>query len=184
MTLEYCIYNLHFCEIEIFPFQLLFLGNDILIQFDSLFDSCLFRHLKSCQTIKNFLLLESLYETLMKKVQQSSYLMADETSIPVQTRDKPGSTYKGYHWVYYSPVNKLVCFDYRKGRGRDGPEKFLESFRGILQTDGYNAYNIYENRPGIVLLACMAHARRKFENAKDNKPVRAIMSLNEYRNCR
>lgn len=118
-------------------------------------------------------LLEPLYETLVKKAQQSSYLMADETPIPVQTKDKPGTTHKGYHWVYYAPVEKLVCFDYRRGRSREGPEEFLETFRGVLQTDGYNAYNIYENKQGITLLACMAHARRKFENAKDNDPKRA-----------
>jgi hypothetical protein len=99
--------------------------------------------------------------------------MADETPIPVQTRDKPGSTHKGYHWVYYSPLEKLVCFDYRKGRGRDGPEKFLESFRGMLQTDGYVAYDIYEKKDGITLFGCMAHARRKFEKAKDNDLKRA-----------
>jgi transposase len=118
-------------------------------------------------------LLEPLYETLVKKVQQSSYLMADETPIPVQTKDKPGSTHKGYHWVYYAPVEKLVCFDYRKGRGRDGPEDFLKSFRGMLQTDGYVAYDIYEKRDGITLFGCMAHARRKFEKAKDNDLERA-----------
>ena len=118
-------------------------------------------------------LLEPLYETLVKKVQQSSYLMADETPIPVQTKDKPGSTHKGYHWVYYSPLEKLVCFDYRKGRGRDGPEEFLGSFRGSLQTDGYVAYDIYEKKEGITLFGCMAHARRKFEKAKDNDLTRA-----------
>jgi Transposase and inactivated derivatives len=118
-------------------------------------------------------LLEPLYETLVKKAQQSSYLMADETPIPVQTKDKPGSTHKGYHWVYYSPLEKLVCFDYRKGRGRDGPEEFLGSFRGMLQTDGYVAYDIYEKKDGITLFGCMAHARRKFEKAKDNDLKRA-----------
>jgi len=84
-------------------------------------------------------LLEPLYERLVTRVRRSSYLMADETPIPVQTKDKPGSTHKGYDWVYYAPLEKLVCFDYRKSRGRDGPEEFLEKFRGILQTDGYNA---------------------------------------------
>ena len=104
-------------------------------------------------------LLEPLYEKLIEKVKQSNYLNADETPIPVQTRDKPGATHKGYHWVYYSPPDKLVCFDYRKSRGREGPEDFLRSFRGTLQTDGYAAYNIYESRKDITLLACMAHAR-------------------------
>lgn len=118
-------------------------------------------------------LLEPLYERLVSRVQQSSYLMADETPIPVQTKDKPGSTHKGFHWVYKAPVDKLVCFDYRKGRGRDGPEEFLESFRGMLQTDGYVAYDIYEKKDGITLFGCMAHARRKFEKAKDNDLKRA-----------
>jgi transposase len=118
-------------------------------------------------------LLEPLYERLVTRVRGSSYLMADETPIPVQTKDKPGSTHKGYHWVYYSPLDKLVCFDYRKGRGRDGPEEFLESFRGMLQTDGYVAYDVYEKKVGITLFGCMAHARRKFEKAKDNDLKRA-----------
>jgi len=118
-------------------------------------------------------LLEPLYERLVTRVRGSSYLMADETPIPVQTKDKPGSTHKGYHWVYKAPVDKLVCFDYRKGRGRDGPEEFLESFRGMLQTDGYVAYDIYEKKEGITLFGCMAHARRKFEKAKENDPKRA-----------
>jgi transposase len=118
-------------------------------------------------------LLEPLYDRLVARVRESSYLMADETPIPVQTKDKPGSTHKGYHWVYKAPVDKLVCFDYRKGRGRDGLEEFLESFRGMLQTDGYVAYDIYEKKEGITLFGCMAHARRKFEKAKDNDPKRA-----------
>ena len=126
-------------------------------------------------------LLEPLYETLVKKVQRSIYLMADETPIPVQTKDKPGSTHKGYHWVYYAPLEKLVCFDYRKGRGRDGPEDFLGSFRGMLQTDGYVAYDIYEKKDGITLFGCMAHARRKFENSKDNDPQRAEYVLDRMR---
>ena len=126
-------------------------------------------------------LLEPLYDVLVSKVQQSSYLMADETPIPVQTKDKPGSTHKGYHWVYKAPVDKLVCFDYRKGRGRDGPEEFLESFRGMLQTDGYVAYDIYEKKEGITLFGCMAHARRKFEKATENDPKRAEYALERIR---
>jgi transposase len=126
-------------------------------------------------------LLEPLYDRLVARVRQSSYLMADETPIPVQTKDKPGSTHKGYHWVYYAPIEKLVCFDYRKGRGRDGPEEFLDKFRGMLQTDGYNAYDIYEHKEGITLYGCLAHARRKYENSKNNDPQRAEYVLDRMR---
>ncbi len=66
-------------------------------------------------------LLDSLYECLKKKVLQGDYLMVDETPISVLTEDKPGATHKGYHWVYYSPAERLVLFDYQKGRGRAHP---------------------------------------------------------------
>jgi transposase len=118
-------------------------------------------------------LLEPLYAKLQEIVRQSIYLMADETPIPVLTKDKPGTTHKGYHFVYYAPREKLVCFDYRKGRGREGPEEFLEGFSGALQTDGYAAYHKFGKQKGITLLACMDHSRRKFKDAQDNDPKRA-----------
>ena len=118
-------------------------------------------------------LMEPLYQKLIELLVRGSYLMADETPIPLLDRDKPRTTHQGYHWVYYSPLEKLVCFNYQKGRGRDGPLQFLKGFRGTLQTDGYSAYNSFE-RPGeIRLLSCMAHARRKFDEAKNNDSPRA-----------
>jgi hypothetical protein len=117
--------------------------------------------------------LTPVYEMLKKKLLSSDYLMADETPIAVLTEDKPGATHRGYHWVYYDPVNNLVCFDYRQGRGRDGPKNFLKAFAGYLQSDGYNAYNDLGPPGKITYLACMAHARRKFEHARDNDLQRA-----------
>ena len=122
-------------------------------------------------------LLEPLYETLKKQVLSAGYLMADETPLPVLTKDKPGATHKGYHWVYYNPVDKQVFFDYQKTRSREGPDNILKSFSGYLQTDGYGAYTHFENRKDITLLSCMAHARRKFEHAKENDPQLAKEAL-------
>jgi hypothetical protein len=75
--------------------------------------------------------------------------------------------------VYYSPVERLVLFDYRKGRGREGPEELLKDYRGALQADGYSAYEYFEKQPGITLLACIAHARRKFDESLKNDKTRA-----------
>lgn len=122
-------------------------------------------------------LLEPLYETLKKQLLSTDYIMADETPLPVLTKDKPGATHKGYDWVYYDPVNKLVLFDYQKTRSREGPDNMLENYSGYLQTDGYVAYTNLKNQKDITLLACMAHARRKFEHAKDNDPERAKKAL-------
>jgi transposase len=65
-------------------------------------------------------LMDPLYERLKVRVQQADYIMADETPIPVKTRDKPNAMHKGYHWLYFAPKEKLVCFDYQPGRGRAG----------------------------------------------------------------
>jgi transposase len=121
--------------------------------------------------------LEPLFEVLKQKLLSTDYLMADETPISVLTKDKPGSTHKGYHWVYYDPVNKLAVFDYQKTRGREGPDEMLKTFSGHLQTDGYVAYTKLENHENITLLACMAHARRKFEHALNNDYDRATFAL-------
>ena len=125
-------------------------------------------------------LLEPLYETLKRKVFACDYLQADETPIPVLTKDKPGSTHKGYHWVYYDPQNKLVLFDYQKSRERAGPDQMLKNFRGYLQTDGYTAYDNLKNQANMIHLACMAHARRKFEHALNNHPVFAHQAMKMF----
>lgn len=118
-----------------------------------------------------------LYDCHKRLVFSSNYLMADETPIPVLTEDKPGSTHKGYYWVYYDPVKKLVFFDYQKGRGREGPTELLENFKGALQADGYSGYLAFDDNPNIKLLACMAHARRKFDEAQKNDQTRAEHAL-------
>jgi transposase len=122
-------------------------------------------------------LLDFVYQKQKTMILSSNYLMADETPIAVLTSDKPGATHKGYYWVYYDPVNRLVLFDYRKTRGREGPEELLKNFSGHLQTDGYTAYNNLKNQSNITQLACMAHARRKFEHAKDNDSERATWAM-------
>jgi transposase len=125
-------------------------------------------------------LLFPLYESLRTKILSADYLMGDESPIPVQTKDKPGATHKGYLWVLFDPVNKQVLFDYRKTRGREGPDELLKNFSGYLQTDGYAAYTHLENNKKITLLACMAHARRKFEHAQENSPKLAGEALKMF----
>ncbi len=123
------------------------------------------------------ILLAILYEKLVSLVKMQDYLQADETPIRVQDRSKPGKTHTGYHWCYHSPVAKLVCFDYQKGRGREGPEEFLKDFRGTLQTDGYAGYLSFEKPGKIRLISCLVHIRRKFDESKSNDNERSIYVL-------
>ena len=43
-------------------------------------------------------------------------------------------------WVYRHPINNLVLFDYRKGRGKSGHKEQLSSFKGTIQCDGVAEY--------------------------------------------
>jgi transposase len=122
-------------------------------------------------------LISPLYDVLKQEVLKQDYIQADETPIAVLDKDKEGATHQGYNWVYHAPGIRMVLFDYRHGRGRDGPKEILKDFHGHLQTDGYNAYDTFDNEE-ITLLHCMAHARRKFEQALNNDKERAEHVLN------
>ncbi len=64
-------------------------------------------------------------------------------------------------------------FDFQLGRARDGPRRFLENFEGLLQTDGYAAYEKVGG-PKMVHAACWAHARRKFFEAHQVSPGETV----------
>jgi transposase len=113
-------------------------------------------------------LLEPLYELQRALIQKACYLQTDETSIRVQDSATKGQCHKGYYWVYHDPLDRLVFFDYRDSRSRDGPEKMLGDFSGFLQTDGYAGYDTFGRRNAITHLACFAHARRYFVDAVPN----------------
>lgn len=110
-------------------------------------------------------LIEPLYDKLKRQVLGQGYLQVDETPIKVLDPNKKGTTHQGYYWVYNAPLQNAVFYDYRQGRGREGPAKLLENFKGYLQTDGYSVYDWFARQPGITHVGCMAHARRYFEKA-------------------
>lgn len=119
-------------------------------------------------------LLEPLYNSLRREVLANRYLQADETSLRVQDGEKPGACHLGYLWAYHAQASKLVLFDYQRGRGQEGPAKLLADFKGVLQTDGYAVYgSLFEKSDRVTLAACMAHARRKFDEAFKYDPFRA-----------
>ena len=120
-----------------------------------------------------------LYQAHKLLVLSYGYLHADETIIKVLDSDKKGATHQGYYWVYQSDEQKLVLFDYRSGRGKEGPQSILKNYKGYLQTDGYQVYDDFDDEPGITQLNCMAHARRKFSEALSNDKNRAAYVLAE-----
>jgi transposase len=82
-------------------------------------------------------------------------------------------------WVYRSVTAPINVFDFTVSRHRDGPELFLDGFAGSLMADCYSGYEAVRTRSDgkIIRAACVAHARRKVFNARDNHPVHATMLL-------
>jgi transposase len=125
-------------------------------------------------------ILAPLYEELRKMILAGNYIQADESPIKVLEKKKgKGKAHRGYQWVYHSPIERLVLFEYHPGRDGDVPKKFLKDFKGHLQTDGYGAYDYFSRLTHVELIHCMAHARRYFEQAKDNDLLRAEYALTE-----
>jgi transposase len=113
-------------------------------------------------------LLTPLAAAMRRELVGGSYMQADETPVDVQMHDGRGQNHQAYLWQYGKPGGGVV-FDFRLGRGRDGPKKFLGQFEGILQTDGYIAYE-QVGGPKMVHAACWAHARRGFVDAVKLNP--------------
>jgi transposase len=108
-------------------------------------------------------LLTPMVTWIASELVSGGYIQADETPVDVQMHDGRGRNHQAYLWQYGRPGGAAV-FEFRLGRGREGPKEFLGNFAGILQTDGYVAYDKVGG-PGIVHAACWAHSRRKFFDA-------------------
>jgi transposase len=126
-------------------------------------------------------MLEPLYDLLKQKVLESGYMQVDESPIQVLDKNtKKGSSHKGYQWVYHSPEEKLLFFDYHTGRDMAGPKQVLADYTGLLQSDGYNVYDALAKQKAIIIAACLVHVRRYFYKARDNDKKRAEHALNIF----
>jgi transposase len=113
-------------------------------------------------------LLMPVVEAMRKELIGGSYIQADETPVAVQMHAGQGKNHQRYLWQYGRPGGGVV-FDFRLGRGRDGARQFLGQFDGILQTDGYAAYDGVGWR-NMIHAACWAHVRRQFFEAVQLNP--------------
>jgi transposase len=131
-----------------------------------------------CDAIRNVgFWIEPVYKVMAEDLRQATYLQADETSIKVLWAELKGKAHTGWYWGYNDPVKKIVVFDFQMTRGREGPNEFLRTFKGILQTDDYAGYVDVRAREDIAWAACMAHVRRKFHDCLAIDRARADSAL-------
>jgi len=117
-------------------------------------------------------LLIPMVSAMRRELISGTYIQADETPVDVQLQEGRGKNHQAYLWQYGRPGGTVV-FDFRLGRGRDGPKQFLGQFEGLLQTDGYAAYDQIGG-PRMVHAGCWSHAERYFSEAVQLNPNDAV----------
>jgi transposase len=128
-------------------------------------------------------LVKPLYQLQKELVQTATAIWTDDTFVTVLHDDEPRSR-KGRFWAYIGPSSlPYDVYDFTEDRKRDGPSRFLKGFRGYLQADAFSGYDaIYVGSGGQILeLACWAHARRKFYEARSSSPAEASLIIEVIR---
>ena len=128
----------------------------------------------STKTMANWIIqcagryLQPLYDLMKEELLRSKYLHGDETRIQVLDEpDQKGST-QNWMWVYltdeYSGSPRMVLFQYERTRAGYHPAEFLgDQFEGIFYLR--RVPGIPQSSRRITVTGCMAHARRRFDEA-------------------
>jgi transposase len=116
-----------------------------------------------------------LVELMKQRMLESRYVRADETFIRYLDKLTPGGSSTGYFWVYRGLTGDVI-FNWQTSREHHHASDWLgPDYEGILQSDGYQAYESYcraQRLRGkkVTHASCLAHIRRKFENARAERP--------------
>src|SRR5690554_743824 len=131
--------------------------------------------------------LEPLAHHVLKTIKQGERIFADETRLPILAPGT-GKVKTAWLWAYArddrtfggsSPP--MVAYRFEDSRSGECVARHLDGYRGILQVDGYAAYNRLGKASGandaMTLAGCWAHARRKFFDlhASDGSPFAGAM---------
>jgi transposase len=132
-------------------------------------------------------LLRPLYDLMVSVVLQSQALHTDDTTVKMQELvTHLLSTAR--LWVYLGDAaHPYNVFDFTVNRKRDGPQQFLATYQGYLHADAFSGYDgLYLPDPRtaaarIIEVACNAHARRKFYEARGSDALRSHQAMAYYR---
>ena len=125
-------------------------------------------------------LLRPLVEYMTRRLLATDLLGADDTPVRLLDGTHPAGVRQARFWLFRgfdaAPYN---VFHFHESRARDGPRTFLHGFRGTVKVDAYGVKDgVYLDGDGrMTASCCLAHARRKFEEAKSSHPRLACEAL-------
>lgn len=117
-------------------------------------------------------LLSPIVKRMSRLILGGRVLQSDATTLPVIKKGL-GKTHRGYIWVYRGDADHpYVFYDYSNTEHSIYPERILNGYTGILQTDGTNKYNEIIEK-GATAANCWAHVHCYFEDAWKSDPQAA-----------
>jgi transposase len=117
-------------------------------------------------------LLAPIVNRMLELIRHSDVVQSDATTLPVIKKNL-GKTHRGFAWVYRGDSqHPYVFYDYSDTEHSKYPERILDGYTGILQTDGTNKFNEIIRR-GATSANCWAHVHCYFEDAWTIDPVGA-----------
>jgi hypothetical protein len=121
-----------------------------------------------------------LAESMQRRLLATDLLGIDDTTCRALDRAWPTGVRTARFWLYRGyDAAPYDVFDFRESRSRDGPQTFLQGFRGTVKVDAYGVNDgvYFGSGERIRASCCLAHARRKFEEAKSSHPRQAAEAL-------
>jgi transposase len=126
--------------------------------------------------------LQPLADYVLERIKQGERVFADETTLPTLAPGS-GKTQKAWLWAYARDDRPfggagppMVAYRFEDSRSGDCVARHLAGFGGLLQVDGYAAYNRLTKgagaNEGVRLAACFAHVRRRFYELHVNESSR------------
>lgn len=117
---------------------------------------------------------------LAERVAEVEIVLADETSVRLQTREK-----RGFMWVFHGrdeqSGGELALYVFAGDRSGETPTKILGGTTGTLIVDGYTGYNHVTDPEQRERGGCWSHARRKFFEAQSTATAEAKHAIDEIR---
>ena len=112
--------------------------------------------------------LKPLLRLLNSEILKGPLIQMDETTVQVLNEPERENTKKSYMWLIRGgvPEKPVILYFYRKTRAALHVKGLLGSYKGFLQTDGYEGYDCaLKDLKEIIHVGCFAHSRRKFFEA-------------------
>jgi transposase len=110
---------------------------------------------------------------MAQQICKAELVHIDETPCVVGVREGKKTTFKNHSYFWPILADGMVVFHYTGNRKHSNVKEILgANFRGILMSDGYEAYQSYgANHPEVSIALCWDHARRKFFEISKLEPL-------------